>query len=57
VQKFDFDILGFAWLLSNAPKLSAFVIMVLCLTFSAYFWLRASVSRQARWQRANRLLT
>jgi hypothetical protein len=38
--RFDFDILGVAWLFLNFGKLGAFALMVLCFLFSAYLWIR-----------------
>jgi hypothetical protein len=40
----DFDILGFAWMFLNAPRLGAFVIMILCSAMSGYLVLRAWLS-------------
>jgi hypothetical protein len=45
VPRMDFDILGFAWLLLNSGKIGAFVVMVLCFSFSAYLWLRVRLGR------------
>jgi hypothetical protein len=45
VERFDFDILGFAWVFLNAPKLGAFVVMVLGFLFAAILSLRSRLSR------------
>jgi len=45
VEGFDFDILGFAWVFLNAPKLGAFVVMVLGFLFAAILLLRSRLSR------------
>ena len=40
----DFDLTGFFWLIRNTPRLSVFVLFIICAGSAITLWIRAQLS-------------